>query len=348
MSELIIVGLCLLLNACLSALEMAFVTVHKPELRAAARRGMGKATVLLRLKERPERVLSVLQIGITLVGAVSAAVGGAGAEENLAPWIEENLRVSEDVAEGLSIATVVIPLTYFSVVLGELVPKTIALRRPFAVASFGTAGLVWADWVLGPIVSFLEKSTQVFTRLLAAPRSAVTEAVTDGDLNAAVSSLSEENREYFYNLLDLERKKVKDILLPWEQVDKIALGESLKQVLGLYMSSGHTRLPVVYEGKVIGLLHSKEFIAFLSEGEGDWSPVIRPVLNVDVEDRLLHTIRRMQSEQTHMAIASQGTQVRGIVTLEDIIEEIIGDIEDEDDDGRIEKILARRRSFRKP
>ena len=137
MFEFIVIAVCLLINAILSCVEMAFVTVSRPHLKQLAGKGNTAAKRILKLKETPERTLSVLQIGITLVGAISAAIGGAGAEESFSPYLQNRFGLTEDVAEGLAIVSIVLPLTYLSVVVGELVPKSLALKFPMKLALSG-------------------------------------------------------------------------------------------------------------------------------------------------------------------------------------------------------------------
>ena len=133
MSELAIVFLCVMFNALIAGAEMAFVAVSRPSLRELVRQGHKKAEVLLRLRECPERTLAVMQIGMTLVAALAGVVGGAGAEEQLSPVLER-LGLNENTADTVAIGLVVVPLTYLTVVIGELVPKTLALKHSLGVA----------------------------------------------------------------------------------------------------------------------------------------------------------------------------------------------------------------------
>jgi putative hemolysin len=165
MTEIVVVFICLLLNALFAGYEMAFVSVPRSELRGLARAGNKEAKSLLSLRENPERTLSVIQVGITLVGAVAAAVGGSGAGEFIEPYFVKKFDLSEGVAEGLSVALVVIPITYLSVVVGELVPKTLALRNPAKIVLSGAMALFLADRILSPIISLLEWSTKKILKI---------------------------------------------------------------------------------------------------------------------------------------------------------------------------------------
>lgn len=343
MTQILIVLGCLILNALFAAVEMAFVTIGKPELRNRAKNGEARAKNLLEMRENPEKALSVIQIGITLVGAISAAVSGAGAEESLAPIYEARLGVSEQLSEVLAIASVVLPLTYFSVVLGELVPKSIALKYPNMVLGFGVSLLKVGIRLFGPVVTLLEVSTKSVMSMLFPKKPGEAPSVEPEVGELDITSLSKTHRQYILNLAEIEKKRVKDIILPWANVDSISKAATFDDVLACVIRSGHTRIPVIdLEGAVSGVLHSKEFLAFAAAGNQDWQSIVRTTVNVSGSDNLLGTLRRLQEQKKHMGIVYEGATLIGIVTIEDIVEEVIGEIFDEDDDGLIRKLLASR------
>jgi putative hemolysin len=346
MFELFIIIICLLLNALLAGAEMAFVTVGKPRLREMTRTGNSDARRILSLRENPERTLSVIQVGITLVGGIAAAVGGASSEEVFEPILRGKLRLSEPFAEFIAVFLVVIPLTYFNVVIGELVPKALALRNPIKIILLCAKWLAICDQVLSPIVTALEWSTKKILKVFfwrTKPESSTIHSDT-----VELDQLSHQTRQYVLNLVGVEKKKIKDVFLLWEQVITISAGLSPDEVESTVLSSGHTRLPVVdQEGKVIGILNTKEFVAIRKTGETNWLKIIRPPVQVKEDDSLLRAFRQMQEKRSHLSIVySQSSRV-GIVTMEDILEEVMGDIYDEDDDGRIRKIFSTSVSHRK-
>src|SRR4029079_19014103 len=260
MIEIVIVVLCLLANALIAGAAMAFVAVSRPSLRELVRQGHTKADILLRLRERPERTLAVMQIGITLVAALAGTVGGAGAEEQLSPLFEK-LGVNESTADTLAIAVVVVPLTYFTVVIGELIPKTLALRHSLTVGLAAAPWLSFFDRVLGPLVTIFEWSTKSVLRLLrltwGPQNSARSEETKPGTVE--LGTLSSQHRQYVMNLVDLERKRVKDIYLPWEHVIKADLRLAAREVQTKLLASGHTRVPVIDGQTLVGILNAKEF-----------------------------------------------------------------------------------------
>jgi len=341
MEALIIIALCLVLNGLLACFEMAFVSVSKPQLRLMSKAGVKAAERLIILRENPERTLSVIQIGITLVGMISAAVGGAGAEETFAPRLEVSLGISERASEALAIILVVLPLTALNVVLGELVPKTIALRDPARIATLGARWIILADRVFSPLVSLLERATKLV--LLLFPRRKTSSGAIDSPATVDIDHLSMQTQQYVLNLVGIENRRLKDVMVPWDQVNTVQESDSIDQVANAVIRNGHTRLPVCRDGKVIGLLHTKEFIAMLATLNEDWRNMIRPVIEVSENEFALRTLRRMQEKRSHLSIVTSPTgDPKGIVTLEDVIEEVVGDIYDEDDDDRVRKLLRGR------
>lgn len=345
MEEMIVILICLILNALFAAYEMAFISVSKAELRNHAKKGNKTAKKILGFKENPERTLSVIQVGITLVGAVAAAIGGVGAAETLEPYFTDRFQLSELSAELISITIIVIPITYLNVVVGELVPKTLALRNPSKIVLRWGEVIFILDKVISPVVSTLEWSTKKIIHHLFKKNSRdETESVTN---TIEIDQFSPIHRSYMINLAEIENKKIQDILVPWAEVNFIQKSDSLEKILHTVIQSGHTRLPVIENNEVVGILHTKEFIALKETGEINWQSIIRPAIKIFSTDSSLSALRLMQEKRSHMAIVTkQSSTYFGIVTLEDIIEEIVGDIYDEDDDGRIRKIFAKKQKQR--
>lgn len=346
MIALVVMAVCLALNALFSGIEMAFVSVGKPHLRNLAKKGNREAIRVLSLRDNPERTLSVLQVGITLVGVFAAAIGGAGAEESMSPWLESHLGLSEATAEALTILAVTIPYSFLTVVVGELVPKSIALRNPTRVILRVSRWLRIMDRTLSPIVTMLEVSTKLALRLL--PLRARQESVVQVEEPLDLETLTQEHRQYVLNLFDIRRKTVWDVLIPWHQVVTADVALPASEVAALIHDCGHTRLPVVSEGRIVGMLNTKEFLVLRALGTEDWESIVRPIVKLRESDGLIRALRMMQEKRSHLSVVFAGSVPVGIVTMEDIFEEVIGDIYDEDDDGRLRRILVARRRDRFP
>lgn len=328
-----------MINGVLAGSETSFIALNRQTLRNLIKNGDDKAKLLLHLRETPERTLSVIQIGITFVGAFAAAIGGAGAEESITPWMIEKFGIGNSLAEILSILLIVIPLTYASVVLGELVPKTLALRRPMAIARLTAPWLSFIEQYIGPIISIFESSTKKIIGLFPQKHTVSEEK----DAPSIEDMLSPLNKQYIMNMVKIERTAIREIFLEWKEVDFVDVNNSVEGVEIALLTSGHTRLPIVRNSEVIGTLNSKEFFAFIKTGKSDWVSLCRPSVAVQETTTLLTALRLLQQEKAHMAIVYKGSAKTGIVTMESIFEEIIGDIYDEDDDGKIQKILSMKR-----
>lgn len=322
----------------LAATEMAFVSVGRAELRLLANRGVKRANTLLLLKNNPERILSVIQIGITLVGAIAAAVSGAGAEESLSPLLMEKLKVDEPTAEGLSIALIVLPLTYLNVVFGELIPKSISLKRPTRIALASALWLKLSDRALSPLISVLEKSTKLVLNLIGLKAEA---PMIAEDEFVEVGNLSQRTKQYVLNTISAERKRAQDVMVPWSGVNFVRHDDSLATVREIALQSRHTRLPVMTDDHVTGLIHTKEFLSLSEAGVTNWTEQIRPILRYRSGEPILNILQQMQEKRSHIAAVYDRMTVIGIVTLEDIVEEIVGDLFDEDDDGRMRRFYGR-------
>jgi putative hemolysin len=349
MFELAIIALCLILNGVLAASEIAFVAVNRPLLRELVRQNHKRARQLLRLRDNPERTLSVLQIGITLVGALAGAVGGAGAEELLSPSLEGSLGVSETTADTIAIGLVVLPLTYATVVIGELVPKSWALKDSLRFALRAAPWLCTFDTILGPIVTLFEWSTKQVLRVLrlvglGPDTKALDQSGEEGTFGEgetiALDVLSVPHRQYVMNLVNLERKSLKDIYLPWKHVVHVDSTQPVEDIQAIILSSGHTRIPVMQGPAVLGILNTKEFMALHGAGRSNWSSLVRPPIRLQTSTALIAGLRLLQEKRMHMAVVYSAQALVGIVTLEDIVEEIIGEIYDEDDDGRLRRLLS--------
>lgn len=308
------------------------MTVSKPHIKQLANKGSAAAKRVLKLKENPERVLSVLQIGITLVGAISAAVGGATAGGLLGPTLIERFDMDPRIAGYLAIGLVVLPLTYISVVLGELVPKSLALRFPLKFALAGGSLLRAMDQIFAPFVGMLEISTKFFTQFVFAKLKS--EDFIDTSREVDLDPLTESHKRYVFNLIDIDKRKVKDTMVPWEEVASVDISEHYYKVMEKIREFKHSRLPVLQEGDVIGLLYTKEFVSEPDVTRIDWTELIRPVVKVHPGEPIIKALKKLQNQKTHMAVAMTEDQPVGIITIEDVFEEVVGDIYDEDDNPR--------------
>lgn len=338
MFEIFVILICISLNALLAGSEMAFVASDRFVLKALSDSGSKRGQLFLKLRKHPERFLSIIQLGISFVGAFAAAIGGAGAQATFAPWISDTFGLSRYATELLSTFLIVIPLTYVSVVFGELVPKTIALRKPIAVATRLVYPLMFVNRLLRPLVWVFESSTKAVVNLVFSEANASKSRMFD-----VKDVVSEQGKQYMINMVKIEKSTIRDVLLPWNQVDALDIDDSLETVERRFITSGHTRLPVMDNRKVAGILNSKEFFAFQKTDDSRWQSLVRQPVQFTESTSTLKALKTLQEASAHMAIVLRKDHLVGVVTLEDILEEIVGDIYDEDDYGSIQRILRNSR-----
>jgi putative hemolysin len=234
----------------------------------------------------------------------------------------------------LSIAIVVLPLTYLSVVFGELIPKTLALRNPAQVALFGVRFVRIIDSIFSPIIGLFEASTTIFLRILSRGR----DTQSRPEENAVeITHFTPAHREIILNMAAIEKRLIRDFFVPWERVVHVDFNDPIEKVIELIFSSSHTRYPVTQGPIVAGIINAKEVLAARESGITDWLRCLRPATSVQSQDTALHALRLLQEKRSHLAIVDKRA---GIVTLEDINEEIFGEIYDEHEDGRVKKLIA--------
>ena len=340
MLDLFIVIFCLAVNAIFSAFEMAFVTIGKEEIDDLDDRHLSIKEKLSIFKTNPERTLSVIQIGITLVGAVAAAVGGTGAVENLEPYLVQNYGLRNSVAEAISVFIVIVPLTYFSVVFGELVPKTIALRYPEEVLAFGTRIIYLIDKFLSPIVSFLEKSTGLILKLLRLEK----EEEEEMPESIEIGNLPSYHRKFVHNLVEMRAKRVRAVMMPWEKVNYLPFGLSDEEVKDIITKKYRSRFPVIDGDVLVGIFHVKEWNETINGMPVPWQSILAPGLVVASHDRVLDSFLRMQEGNHHIAVVKEGDLFVGIITIEDVFEQIVGNIKDDLERNKISTRLLSNRS----
>ncbi|NGX37281.1 MAG: Hemolysin C [Chlamydiae bacterium] len=329
MWQIIVIIICLGFNALLAATELAFIAMGKARLKHLANQGKPAAVRVLTLRENPEKTLSILQLGITFIGVVAAAVGGVLMDQVATPWLMDQFGLGEGLSEVLAIAFFVIPYTYVNIVLSELLPKSLALRNPKWVIFHMERGLVFLGKILAPFVYVVEKSTKFLVKIFS---SLVNHEEVEAEDMISVGKLV---RPYMLKLAKIEGKFVKDVMIPWKEVDKLKISLSIEDVKKVILRTGHTRLPLMDNGNPIALLQSKEFIAFLEEGNPNWQTLQRPLIKLGERDSLIHALRVMQGEHSHLSLVLKEGEPMGIVTIEDILEEIVGEIYDEDDIGDV-------------
>jgi putative hemolysin len=343
-----IIAALVLLNSVFAAYEIALasVSVMRLELLAQANRFGARSALLM--KRGVEASLAVVQIGITLVGVMAAAVGGAGAQDKLAPLLESGLGLSRASAQAAAIVMVAAPLTLITIIVGELIPKVFALRNKewvclqLSPAMRGFALLVW------PIVWFLEWTVRAALAFAERYLYRQNDAEVEHDAchlqelraTAAMARASRligaQEERIIVSAARLSSRPVAEIALPAEHISMLTLHDSLASALISAHLDLHTRFPVTNTAGdpqgIVGYVNFKDIVAQmrLAPHAPSLAAILRPLTSFAETVPISQVLEVLMREHTHIALVRSETgRIVGLVTLEDIIEELIGEIEDE-------------------
>ena len=344
--ELVVIGLMLFFNAVFAAYEMGLASISRARLAVLHNEKKRGAADALFMKERMEASLAIVQLGVTVVGAIAAATGGAGVQDEFAPYLHLAFGVSEASAKALALVLLIIPLTFVTVVFAELVPKMIALKNNEAVVLKLSPFMKALSRIAYPIVAVIEATLRKVVDLLTPSGQRETSRHKQWlhELRAAVSLartsklLGEREEKIVLAAAHLSTRPVHDIFMPAQDISMIYVGSSLMDALVKAHLDMHTRFPVCSvendPQSIQGYVNFKDIVAALKVNPSDPSVrgITRPIQRV-VEDIPLSALLEMMIQQkTHIVIVvSQEGTVLGMVTLEDVIEELVGEIEDEFD-----------------
>ena len=334
--DLIVVLVIVLIGGFFSGAEMALVSLREGQVRKLAQRGK-RGQRAARLAQDPNRFLSAVQIGVTLATLVSGVYGAA----TLAGMLKAALishHTSPALASPLSFGVVTIGITFVSLVLGELAPKRIALQRAERLSLIAAPILDLVGILARPIVWLLSKSTNLVVSVLGGDPRANRAVMTEQELRDLVASnqaLSQDERYIVGEVFDAGKRQIREVLLPRTEVEFLAADTPLSQAAKLAASVPYSRLPV-YQGSydnVIGFVHVRDLLdPIRAHRPLTVGQVCRRVKFLPISKTVLSALSEMRRERAHLAIVvDEYGGTAGIVTLEDLVEELIGDIRDEYD-----------------
>jgi len=336
--EILLVVQLILLNGFFAGAEIAVLSARRGRIQALGTRDP-RVAALLRLKADPDRFLATVQIGVTVVGTLASAVGGVAAIERLEPWFASiPWPWARQLAEPLAVGSVVITIAYLSLVVGELLPKSLAVRHAEAIALRVARPIELMSRVGRPAVAVLTVSSGFLLRLLGrrtseGPRGGFH---TLDDLRAIVAEAEEQGLlkgDLLSGAIEFHDQDVRQILTPRSRVDGLPVDAGLEEALRRVRESGHSRFPV-YEGSlddVVGFVYARDVYEAERAGKGlDLRHLTRPVLVVPASKKASTLLAEMRAARAHVAVVvdEHGTTA-GLVTLEDLLEVIVGEIEDE-------------------
>lgn len=336
--EILLVLLLICVNGLLAMSELAVVSSRQARLRSRAERGDRGAEIALILAEDPGRFLSTVQIGITLVGILAGAFSGATIGVRLAAVLPA-LGVAETVADEVGVGLVVIAITYLSLIIGELVPKQIALAAPERVASTVARPMLLLSRIAAPIVWLLDRSGKLVLRLLGQSGRRDT-AVSEEDIRMVLSEaagagvIHRAEKELIGGVMRFSDRRARGLMTPRHDVEVARLDETRAQILDRFHTSGHSRLPLRRDGPddIIGVLHSRDLLT-TSEPEFDVLALMRPAPVIQETMPALDVIDRLRGSPCHMLLVyDEYGHFEGIVTPMDVLGAIAGGFDETETD----------------
>ena len=341
--EATLIFVLILANGFFAASEIALIATRKSRIDALLEKGVKSAAAVARLKNDPDRLLATVQIGITIVGSLASAIGGAAAIGFVKPFIENlPLPYVARWGEPLAILLVVMPIAYLSLVLGELVPKSLALRYSERIAC-----------LVAPVIDFLSRISSFLVKTLTASSNAVLWIFGGKEKNegasfitveevksliqegAAKGIFNETEKELIHSVFEFADTPVKVVMIPRPEIHAIEVNASLAEVAKSFVDSGFSRIPV-YEGeldRIIGILYNKDVFKALQE-KSDFRirDHLHPAFFVPSSLPISELLKQLQRRRLAMAlVVNEFGEVEGLATLEDLLEEIVGEIRDEYD-----------------
>jgi putative hemolysin len=340
--EPILIFALILANGFFAAAEIAIITTRKSRIEALLERGVKSAAAVARLKNDPDRFLATVQIGVTLVGSLASAIGGAAAIGYLQPKIAA-LPLSFGPRWSLLIAIiiVVLPIAYLSLVLGELVPKSLALRYSEQIAGLVARPIDFLSRKTSFLVKTLTGSSNAVLWLFGGKENEGASFISVDEVKsliregAAKGIFNETEKELIHSVFEFADTPVKAVMVPRTEIHALEIHASLTEVAKSFVESGFSRIPV-YEAeldRVVGILYNKDIFKALQEN-ADFRirDHLHPAYFVPSSLRISELLKQLQRRRLAMAlVVNEFGEVEGLATLEDLLEEIVGEIRDEYD-----------------
>ncbi len=342
--QLLLQVILIALNAFFAMTEIAVISLNATKLKKMEEDGDKIATRLLKMVEHSTSFLSTIQIGITLAGYLGSAFAADNFSDGLASWIYNDLGfqlLSYNTVNTIAVVLITIILSYFTLIFGELVPKRIAMQKSMQVAKFASGVITALATIMRPVIWFLTFSTNAVLKLLRLKTTNEEETVTEEEIRMMVDlgeergTINSDEGEWIDNVFEFGETTVREVMTHVSEVVAVPSDATRGEITKVIRESGRSRIPVYAKNMddILGILNAREFL--LEGGEdGDKLPekLIRPAYFVPETLRAATLFKDMQQKKQHIAVViDEYGQTGGIVTMEDLLEEIVGSIYDETD-----------------
>lgn len=363
--DLLIVLVLILIGGVFAAAEIALLTVRRTRLDQLADEGRRGARTARRLVEDPQRFLATIQVVITFLGFLASAIGAVAFSAVLADAISAiPFEPIQDAAETVAFIFVTLLIALTSIIVGELVPKTLALNFPERFSLVASRPLSVMERILAPLVLLTTTISGFLVRLFGGRERPQTGLLSVEELKLLVETgsaqgqIEEAEKEMIHGVIELGDKQIHEVMIPRIGIKAVDVDDPIEDVLDLIVRAGHSRVPVYRENldNIVGILYAKDMLPYLLPGAEDREPLeirslARPAAYVPETKRVDEMLTEMRSARRHIAIVvDEYGGTAGLVTIEDLVEEIVGEIQDEYDieESLVESVETdgQRRAFR--
>lgn len=338
--EVLIIFLLILVNAFFAGAEIGIVSAKRSRIEKLAEEGKRGAGLVKELKDDPERFLATVQIGITLINSFASALGGAIAIEFIKPKLQAiPYPLIQGLSEAISLGIVVVVLSYLSLVFGELVPKSIALKYSETIACFAAKPIDFLSRVSGLLVKLLSSSSKIVLRLFGIREVGERSFISEEEVKFMIKEgrakgiFDETEQELIHSVFEFTDTTVREVMVPRSRIQAIDINTKLEDVLEIMVEQGFSRYPVYKETPehIVGILYNKDVLKALKEEEKvPLEKLVRKPYFVPETTLISRVLKEMQTKRIHMAlVVNEYGEIDGLITIEDLLEEIVGEIEDE-------------------
>jgi putative hemolysin len=344
LTDLLVVAVLILTSSFFAASEIALITVKRHRLTQLAEEGNSGARIAKRLTEDTSRFLATITIGLTFLGFLASGVGAISLSGQVADLIGQIPFISGAADEiGFVLVTLLIALT--SIIIGELVPKTLALSYPERLALMVARPISWIEKLLAPVVWAVSRISGVLVSALGGTTKPQAGYLSTEELKMLVESgtvqgdIEEGEKEMIHGVIELAETKVHEVMVPRIGIRAVEVDDPIDEVLDMIVAAGHSRVPVYRESldNIVGILYAKDLLPYLKESRDgsngiDIRALARPAVYVPETKAVGDLLREMQIQKVHIAIVvDEYGGTAGLITMEDVVEEIVGEIQDEYD-----------------
>lgn len=340
--EAFLIFVFILLNGFFAGAEIAIISLRKTRIQALADEGHERAKILLGLRNNPERFIATVQIGVTIMAALASAIGGAATVRILKPLIETlPLNLSSGTSEALSIAIVVTIISYLTLIFGELLPKSVALMSPEMVALNSAIPIAFFAKLASFFIGILTASTNLILKPFGKEAFTQRAYISEEELRILIEEgrkdgvFEAEEQELIHSVLEFTDISVKEVMVPILQVQCFSIETSFEDIVNTIAEGSHSRYPVYTRelNNIKGVLYARDvFKALASKNNFHVRKLLKAPLFIPETIKIGNLLRLMQKKRIHMSIVvDEYGSVSGIATIEDLLEEIVGEIIDEYD-----------------